>query len=187
MLRDFGILTVVDLGVSLVGVMIVLPAALLWAEEHGTLPRPGPVPPDGPVAQSRDTAVSDHDDRFEDLSPGERLAERDRHPSRARAPARRCRDPATSTPWLVGILMLMGLAVLLFAQTLPNKGKGLRGPSPASCCPPSRRRGATAALRATRTSARGSPATRTRGPCRPATCAARASSSSARASAARAS
>jgi hydrophobe/amphiphile efflux-3 (HAE3) family protein len=35
MLRDFGIVTVVDLGVSLVGVMIVLPAALLWAEEHG--------------------------------------------------------------------------------------------------------------------------------------------------------
>jgi uncharacterized protein len=36
MLRDFGILTVVDLGVSLVGVMIVLPAALLWAEQHGS-------------------------------------------------------------------------------------------------------------------------------------------------------
>jgi len=35
MLRDFGIVTVVDLGVSLVGVMIVLPAALLWAEQHG--------------------------------------------------------------------------------------------------------------------------------------------------------
>ncbi len=35
MLRDFGILTVVDLTVSLLGVMIVLPAALMWAEEHG--------------------------------------------------------------------------------------------------------------------------------------------------------
>jgi hydrophobe/amphiphile efflux-3 (HAE3) family protein len=35
MLRDFGIVAVVDLGVSLLGVMIVLPAALLWAEEHG--------------------------------------------------------------------------------------------------------------------------------------------------------
>ena len=35
MLRDFGILTVVDLTVSLVGVMLVLPAALVWAEEHG--------------------------------------------------------------------------------------------------------------------------------------------------------
>ena len=35
MLRDFGIVTVVDLSVSLIGVMIVLPAALMWAEEHG--------------------------------------------------------------------------------------------------------------------------------------------------------
>jgi hydrophobe/amphiphile efflux-3 (HAE3) family protein len=37
MLRDFGIVTVVDLSVSLAGVMLVLPAALLWAEEHGPI------------------------------------------------------------------------------------------------------------------------------------------------------
>ncbi|HLM09474.1 MAG TPA: MMPL family transporter [Thermoleophilaceae bacterium] len=37
MLRDFGIVTVVDLGVSLIGVMIVLPAALVWAEEQREL------------------------------------------------------------------------------------------------------------------------------------------------------
>ena len=35
MLRDFGILTVVDLVVSLLGVLVVLPAALTWAEQHG--------------------------------------------------------------------------------------------------------------------------------------------------------
>jgi len=35
MLRDFGALTVVDLTVSLLGVMLVLPAALVWAEQHG--------------------------------------------------------------------------------------------------------------------------------------------------------
>ncbi len=35
MLRDFGIVTVVDLTVSLLGVMVVLPAALVWAEQHG--------------------------------------------------------------------------------------------------------------------------------------------------------
>ena len=35
MLRDFGVVTVVDLSVSLLGVMVVLPAALVWAEEHG--------------------------------------------------------------------------------------------------------------------------------------------------------
>ncbi len=34
MLRDFGILTVVDLSVSLLGVMLVLPAALIWAEQR---------------------------------------------------------------------------------------------------------------------------------------------------------
>jgi hypothetical protein len=35
MLREFGVVTVVDLTVSLLGVMVVLPAALVWAEEHG--------------------------------------------------------------------------------------------------------------------------------------------------------
>jgi predicted RND superfamily exporter protein len=48
MLRDFGIVTVVDLTVSLLGVMIVLPAALMWAEQHERFSlrrrRPGPVP-----------------------------------------------------------------------------------------------------------------------------------------------
>ncbi len=32
MLRDFGFVTVVDLLVALAGVMLVLPAALVWAE-----------------------------------------------------------------------------------------------------------------------------------------------------------
>ena len=56
MLRDFGIVTVVDLTVSLLGVMIVLPAALLWAEEHGPfrvrdllgVVRPSRAQPDAP-------------------------------------------------------------------------------------------------------------------------------------------
>jgi len=39
MLRDFGIVTVVDLSVSLLGVLVVLPAALVWAEEHGPITR----------------------------------------------------------------------------------------------------------------------------------------------------
>ena len=33
MLRDFGFVTVVDLGVALLGVMLVLPAALVWGEQ----------------------------------------------------------------------------------------------------------------------------------------------------------
>jgi hydrophobe/amphiphile efflux-3 (HAE3) family protein len=40
MLRDFGLVTVVDLTVALAGVMLVLPAALVWAEQ-GFHPFPG--------------------------------------------------------------------------------------------------------------------------------------------------
>jgi hypothetical protein len=33
MLRDFGFVAVIDLTVALVGVMVVLPAALVWSEQ----------------------------------------------------------------------------------------------------------------------------------------------------------
>jgi predicted RND superfamily exporter protein len=59
MLRDFGLVTVLDLAVALVGVLLVLPAALVWAEkispEKDTAPgsqpagsglRPSPATPD---------------------------------------------------------------------------------------------------------------------------------------------
>jgi hypothetical protein len=78
--------------------------------------------------------VTDDRDRFEDLTPGERLAERDRtHPE----PARRPEMPRAGNKyaWLVGILMLMGLGVLLFVQTIPNSGKGLQGPEPGQPLP----------------------------------------------------
>ncbi|HLL86473.1 MAG TPA: MMPL family transporter [Thermoleophilaceae bacterium] len=39
MLRDFGAVTVVDLTVSLAGVMLALPAALVWADARGLAPR----------------------------------------------------------------------------------------------------------------------------------------------------
>jgi hypothetical protein len=39
MLQQFGIVTVIDLTVSLLGVMVVLPAALVWAEERGRVRR----------------------------------------------------------------------------------------------------------------------------------------------------
>ncbi len=34
MLRDFGIVTVIDLGAALLGVMLVLPAILVWNERR---------------------------------------------------------------------------------------------------------------------------------------------------------
>ena len=43
--------------------------------------------------------------------------------------------PGNKYAWLVGILMLMGLGVLLFAETMPNQGKGLRGPEPGQRLP----------------------------------------------------
>ena len=39
MLRDFGLVTVLDLAVALLGVMLVLPAALVWAEGGFAPPR----------------------------------------------------------------------------------------------------------------------------------------------------
>jgi hypothetical protein len=66
-------------------------------------------------------------DRFEDLSVGERLAERDRtHPEPSRPPE--VPRPGNKYAWAVGIVAVMLLAVLLFAETLPNQGKGLKGP-----------------------------------------------------------
>jgi predicted RND superfamily exporter protein len=34
MLRDFGFVTVIDLVAALLGVMVALPAALIWTEER---------------------------------------------------------------------------------------------------------------------------------------------------------
>lgn len=73
------------------------------------------------------------DDRFEDLgrddrTVGDRLAERDRtHPEEK--PPERPRPPGRNKyAWLIGILAVMGLAVLLFTTTIPNAGEGLEGP-----------------------------------------------------------
>lgn len=78
--------------------------------------------------------MTEGEDRFEDLSPGERLAERDRtHPEPVRRPE--VPRPGNKYAWLVGILMLMGLAVLLFVQTIPNSGEGLKGPEPGQRLP----------------------------------------------------
>jgi predicted RND superfamily exporter protein len=55
MLRDFGIVTVLDLSVALLGVLLVLPAALVWAERALSPRRSGdsPVEPESGGAISR--------------------------------------------------------------------------------------------------------------------------------------
>jgi hypothetical protein len=66
------------------------------------------------------------DDRFEDLTTGEKLAERDRtHPEPMKRPE--VPRPGNKYAWVVGILMLMGLGILLFLNTLPNSGEALFG------------------------------------------------------------
>jgi peroxiredoxin len=68
------------------------------------------------------------EDRFDDLTTGERLAERDRtHPEPVERPE--VPRPGNKYAWAVGIVMLMGLGVLLFAQTLPNAGEAVQGPN----------------------------------------------------------
>jgi hypothetical protein len=82
------------------------------------------------------------EDRFDDLGPkqparpaaqgkestGEKLARRDEtHPEPVKPPE--VPRPGNKYAWLVGILMLMGLGVLLFAQTLPNSGEAVQGPN----------------------------------------------------------
>jgi uncharacterized protein len=59
MLRDFGLVTVADLGVALIGVMLVLPAALVWAEEGFaglSWRRPRPVATEPPVEPREEPA-----------------------------------------------------------------------------------------------------------------------------------
>jgi hypothetical protein len=79
------------------------------------------------------------EDRFEDLGAerraeiGDQLAERDRtHPEVRRPEVPR---PGNKYAWAVGIVAIMGLSVLLFAETLPNKGKGLFGPKRGAVLP----------------------------------------------------
>ena len=109
MLRDFGIVTVVDLTVSLAGVLLVLPAALMWAEGHGPLrvatsTAPAAAPAPGLLPRRGEREMSE--DRFEDLGPargriGDRLAERDRsHPEPVRPPE--VPRPGNKYAWVVG-------------------------------------------------------------------------------------
>jgi hypothetical protein len=74
------------------------------------------------------------EDRFEDLTTGEKLARRDEtHPEPVKPPE--MPRPGNKYAWLVGILMLMGLGVLLFAQTIPNAGEAVQGPNPGQRLP----------------------------------------------------
>jgi hypothetical protein len=76
------------------------------------------------------------EDRFGDLGEGdrrsaaERFEEEDRLRPEPDMPPRRPEVPRPGNryAWVAGIVMLMGIGVLLLTTTLPNAGRGLRGP-----------------------------------------------------------
>ncbi|HYI36948.1 MAG TPA: redoxin domain-containing protein [Thermoleophilaceae bacterium] len=84
------------------------------------------------------------EDRFGDLgeprkpSAAERFEHEDRVNPEPDDPARRRPEvprPGNRYAWAVGILALMGISVLLFTTSLPNKGAGVRGPQPGETLP----------------------------------------------------
>jgi hypothetical protein len=68
---------------------------------------------------------------------GEKLAERDRVDPEPDTPPRRPEVPRPTNryAWVVGIVMLMGIAALLLTTALPNSGEGVRGPQPGERLP----------------------------------------------------
>jgi hypothetical protein len=84
------------------------------------------------------------EDRFGDLGGGEdrrsaaeRFEEEDRlrpEPDMPQRPPEVPR-PGNKYAWVVGIVMFMGIAVLLFTTALPNTGAGLKGPERGTLLP----------------------------------------------------
>lgn len=84
------------------------------------------------------------EDRFDDLgaphkpSAAERFEHEDRVNPEPDAPERRKPEvprPGNRYAWAVGIVALMGISVLLFTTSIPNKGEGVRGPQPGQKLP----------------------------------------------------
>ena len=100
MLRDFGLVTVLDLGVALIGVLLVLPAALVWAETGfarlGSLPAAPagahPAPDRGMSDEPRRARLAPAVEPLFDLRRA-RLPDRDRGRDREHAAHPRRRHP----------------------------------------------------------------------------------------------
>ena len=124
MLRDFGIVTVVDLTVSLLGVLAVLPAVLVLAERRAERARePGPG-----VALGR-PGVSDTDPpgpfgvRERGEEPPQRTAPRAGWPH-PQPPARR-----STVTWIVGVVVVFAIAYITL-NTIRTDAPGSRGVEP---------------------------------------------------------
>ena len=130
MLRDFGIVTVVDLTVSLLGVHDRAAGRAPVGRGARALPRARPAR----SAQAEPRPAATLRDRAGERGPlrgprGRRAAGRARpHAPGARRAGRRCRAPGTSTPGPWASWSSWASASSCSPQTLPNKGKGLEGP-----------------------------------------------------------
>ncbi len=90
--------------------------------------------------------MAEDDDRFGDLGGGgedrrsaaERFEEEDRLRPEPDMPPQRppeVQRTGNQYAWVVGIVLFMGIAVLLFTTALPNTGAGLRGPEKGKLLP----------------------------------------------------
>jgi hypothetical protein len=52
LLRDFGLITALNVGVALLSALVALPPLLLWADERGWLYRPSAAPPMPTIADA---------------------------------------------------------------------------------------------------------------------------------------
>ena len=142
MLRDFGLVTLIDLTVSLLGVLVVLPAALLLAERGVRVPRLVP------LRRARRGALRPRE-RPARLRPARRRRARNRARPAARAAHGAAAAGAASGDRLlrvaVGVLVVVILAYILI-NTLRTEHHGPGGPTPGSPVVP----GFAAPLRAER-------------------------------------
>lgn len=113
MLRDFGIVTVVDLAVSLLGVMILLPAALVLAERGELARLPGQWLRGVRPARGRAPA--------RDMSPPE-------EPGKPPVPG----PTGSRYAWFAGVvgLLIVALITLNTATTTPNGSRGIQAGNP---------------------------------------------------------
>ena len=111
-LRDFGLVTVADLLVALAGVMLVLPAAVVWAEEGFPLP-----------ARARATRVAPSESALvgRPLPHGERRRTRRLRKGPAERPRR-----TTIYSLIVGLAFIALIAVAGI-NTISTKNKGVLG------------------------------------------------------------
>ena len=157
MLRDFGAVTVIDLTVSLLGVLLVLPSALVlgerWRPADVRVARPRIPAPYGAAAEAaaapsaaarreagRVSGPLDFDDEHGEAPPrrsaavGARPA--DRTPTTAPPPPSRRHPSGTPYLWVVGAAAVVLVSLLLLTTIRQGTDRGARGVPVGEVMPP---------------------------------------------------